>query len=300
MAQDFGSGERRRSGWRSLAGAVALLAFAAGGAALAAEEPARRLFGAVAAPAPGPALPFGTYAKGCLGGAVMLPETGPTWQAMRLSRNRNWGHPEAIAFIARLGEAAVAAGWRGLYIGDIAQPRGGPMASGHASHQLGLDIDIWMRPARRLTLTRAERETLGSPSVLAANRVEVSETWTPAHAAILRAAAEDPAVARIFVTAVAKIAMCASLAPGDRAFLRKIRPWWGHDTHFHVRLNCPADAPACREQDPIPPGDGCDESLSWWISDEALNPPPAPPAPPKPPLTLADLPAECRAVLAAR
>jgi penicillin-insensitive murein endopeptidase len=282
---------------RTAPAALAALALAAAlPAPAAAQAPAKAIFGAIAAPSPGPPAAIGSYARGCLAGAVELPETGPAWQAMRLSRNRNWGHPAAIAFIARLGLAAQAAGWQGLYIGDISQPRGGPMRSGHASHQLGLDIDIWMRQAKRLNLSRQDRETLGSVSVLAADRRSVTRDWTPAHAAILRAAAEDPAVARIFVTAPVKIALCEGTAPGDRAWLRKVRPWWGHHEHFHVRLECPADSPLCTAQDPIPPGEGCDETLYWWISEEALNPPPAPPAPPKPDLTLDDLPPECRAI----
>jgi murein endopeptidase len=39
-----------------------------------------------------------------------------------LSRNRNWGHPELIQFIEQLSETAARNGWRGLLIGDMAQP----------------------------------------------------------------------------------------------------------------------------------------------------------------------------------
>ena len=38
---------------------------------------------------------IGYYTHGCLAGGVALPINGPTWQVMRLSRNRNWGHPAA-------------------------------------------------------------------------------------------------------------------------------------------------------------------------------------------------------------
>jgi murein endopeptidase len=31
---------------------------------------------------------------------------------------------------------------RGLLIGDMSQPRDGPMLYGHSSHQIGLDVDI--------------------------------------------------------------------------------------------------------------------------------------------------------------
>jgi len=96
---------------------------------------------------------IGGYAKGCQAGAVQLAETGPTWQAMRLSRNRNWGQPELVDYVQDLSRfAATQPGWDGLYVGDLSQPRGGPMLTGHASHQIGLDADIWMLPPDRLNL----------------------------------------------------------------------------------------------------------------------------------------------------
>lgn len=176
---------------------------------LASAEPAKRLFGARAAPATSmAAAPVGSYANGCLAGGVMLPTTGPGWQAMRLERNRNWGHPELVAFVARLGAAAQSIGWDGVLVGDLSQPRGGPMLSGHASHQIGLDVDIWMRPGYARELTRAERSKLGSFSVVRADRRSVNDAWTPRHAALLQAAAEDDAVARIFVNAAIKDQLC--------------------------------------------------------------------------------------------
>ena len=109
-----------------------------------AEGLANQLFGAKAVPSQQEPMPIGSYAKGCSAGSVELPETGPTWQAMRLSRERNFGHPMMIQYLMDLSQEAAALGWgKGLYIGDISQPRGGPMTSGHASHQIGLDADIW-------------------------------------------------------------------------------------------------------------------------------------------------------------
>jgi penicillin-insensitive murein endopeptidase len=221
---------------------------------------------------------------------------------MRLRRNRNWGHPEAIAFIERLGAEAQRLGWPRLYVGDISQPRGGPMRTGHTSHQTGLDIDIWFRRPEARLLGPAERERIGSPSVLSADRRSVNGTWTAVHHALIEAAARDPAVARIFVNAAVKRELCDAEPLGaDRGWLAKVRPWWKHESHFHVRLNCPSGAPSgiggCIEQDPVPPGDGCDASLAWWFSEAALNPKPTPSAP-KAELTLADLPPACAAVLA--
>lgn len=266
-------------------------------------QTAKQVFGAIRAPNEARAQSFGTYNKGCLAGAAALPETGAGWQAMRLSRNRTYGHPDLIAFIQRLGAAAQEAGWPRLYVGDLSQPRGGPMLTGHRSHQIGLDADIWLtRPVSGL-LSRAQREKLGATNLVARNRRAVSDAWTPSHAEIIRAAARQPQVARIFVNAAIKRELCRWEGPARRDWLRKIRPWWGHDHHFHVRLACPAGSPGCREQSPPPPGDGCGDAMEWWFSDEALGlvkpKPPSKPRKPKPPLTLADLPPACAAIVRA-
>lgn len=267
-----------------------------------AETPAKQLFGAKATGSQQRPAPLGSYAKGCVAGAVELPETGPTWQAMRLSRNRNWGHPETIDYIRDLSRfAATLKGWKGLYIGDISQPRGGPMLSGHRSHQIGLDIDIWMLPPDRLTLSRAQREEISSISLRRAKGAYVNGSWSRQHHDLLKAAASDPRVARIFVFPGAKVQMCKD-AKGDRRWLRKIRPWWGHHYHFHVRLNCPRGARGCVDQDPPPRGDGCADAQKWV--NDILNPPPPKPRDPNAPkpkprrdYTLKDLPRQCAAVL---
>jgi penicillin-insensitive murein DD-endopeptidase len=278
---------------KRLAPICALALLLAGGAE---AQTARDLFSAKAAPTAHAPHPIGRHGLGCLAGAVRLPENGPTWQGMRLSRNHHWGHPEAIAFIERLSRQAVQAGWRGLYVGDISQARGGPIP-GHGSHQIGLDIDIWMLPATRLDLSRADRERLSSISVVTPDRRRVNGNWTRAHHRIMEAAARDPQVERIFVTGAVKLQMCADTGPRDRGWLAKIRPWWGHDTHFHVRLSCPAGHAGCVQPDPLPPGDGCAEAV-WWVTDALAPPDPsAPPPAPRPPIRLADLPEQCTTVL---
>jgi penicillin-insensitive murein endopeptidase len=267
-----------------------------------AQTIAKELFGAERAGSSQRAAPHGGYAKGCLAGGVQLPETGPTWQAMRLSRNRNWGHPNTIDYIERLSaKAAREPGWNGLYIGDISQPRGGPMLTGHRSHQIGLDIDIWMRPADNLNLSRQAREDISSISMRRAKGAYVNQNWTRAHHRILRAAASDPAVARIFVFPGAKVQMCKD-ETGDRKWLRKIRPWWGHHYHFHVRLACPRGARNCTDQAAPPAGDGCKDAEKW-VKDILNPPPPNPnPAPAKPrrEYVMADLPKQCSRVLSSR
>lgn len=263
------------------------------------DRQAKALFGAAQVASAQKSESFGGYARGCQAGAVQLPETGPTWQAMRLSRNRNWAQPETVRFVQDLSAfAATQPGWNGLYVGDMSQPRGGPMLTGHRSHQSGLDIDIWMLPPNRLNLTSQERENISSISMRRANGAYTNSSWTSQHEAILKRAASDPRVARIFVFPGAKVDMCNN-ATGDRSWLNKIRPWWGHHYHFHVRLKCLPGDRGCENQSPPPAGDGCADA-NRWVRD-ILNPPPpdpnATPAPPRRELTMANLPGQCLGVL---
>lgn len=274
-----------------------------------AEDLANQLFGAMKAPSQQDPMPIGSYAKGCAAGLVQLPETGPSWQAMRLSRNRNYGQPVLVDFLQDLSRDAQKIGWAGLYIGDMSQPRGGPMTSGHASHQIGLDADVWMLPPKRLDLTRTERENISSIPVRSADQRSVTSNFTPRHAALLKAAASDKRVDRVFVAAAVKIEMCKTATRADKKWLQKIRPVAGHDTHFHVRLKCPKGAKLCETQTPTVSelsngGNGCDDTLMYWVSDAYLNPPkPSKPEKPSPPVrgprdyTMADLPAQCQDVL---
>jgi len=216
---------------------------------------------------------------------------------MRPSRNRAWGHPVLIALLERLAAKLPAeAGWPGLLVGDIAQPRGGPMLTGHGSHQIGLDADLWLTamPDRRLSPT--ERDEMSATDLVTADGMGVDAAWTPQHRRLLETVAREPAVARIFVNPAIKRALCRE-AGSDRGWLAKIRPWWGHNYHFHIRLSCPSGEAECHDQVPPPSGDGCGKELDWWFTEEALHPPPSPPR--RPP-RLADLPHACAALVAAR
>lgn len=267
--------------------------------------PAKRLFGGKDRPAALKARAIGSYARGCLSGAIMFPPEGEAWQAMRLSRNRNWGHPELIAFLRKLATDAKARdGWNGLLVGDLAQPRGGPMLTGHSSHQVGLDADIWLRPMPDKRFTDEQKETVSAISMLEKDKYTVDpKKWTESRHALIRRAASDSRVARIFVHPGIKKALCEG-EKGDRKWLRKIRPWYGHHYHFHVRLSCPKGSAGCKNQAPPPAGDGCGKELAWWFTDEPWAPPapkdkPARKPKPKPQLTLASLPKDCRTVLLA-
>ena len=184
------------------------------------STPAKELFGRKIAPVSMAARTIGFYSHGCIAGAKALPINGKTWQVMRLSRNRNWGHPNLVQFLERLADQAPKTGWRGLLVGDMSQPRGGPMRTGHASHQVGLDADIWLTPMPARQLTRVEREEISATMVVAEDRMDVDpNVWTPAHVAVIKAAAQDPGVIRIFVNPAIKKALCRD-AGRDRAILQ--------------------------------------------------------------------------------
>jgi penicillin-insensitive murein DD-endopeptidase len=276
--------------------------------------PAKLLFGGVTTPAPLEARAIGFYSKGCLAGAKAVPIDGPAWQVMRLSRNRNWGHPALTTWLERFAQDAKSLeGWPGLLVGDISQPRGGPMLTGHNSHQIGLDSDIWLTPMPNTRLTREERENLSATSMLPAGdpkSIAVDPAvWTDAHAKLIRRAANYAEVERILVHPAIKKALCdaAPKLGEDRAWLWKVRPFWQHHYHFHVRMSCPPDSEGCRAQPATMNDDGCGKELTDWLALVSRPPPPpAPPsdpkvpvkpAPPKPEMTLDMLPQECRAVL---
>lgn len=286
------------------AAAAVLLSGSLAGQSVAQEgKPAKELFGGMKLPSRSDAQSFGFYSKGCMAGGVAIPTDGPTWQAMRLSRNRRWGHPQMIALIEQFSrDATEKAGWPGLLLGDISQPRGGPMLTGHASHQIGLDADIWLTPMPQRKLSYREREDTSAISMLAKNKFLTVDPsiWTPQHARLIMLAASYPQVERVFVNPAIKKKLCDTWT-GDRSALGKVRPIYGHDYHFHIRINCPADAVGCKAQAPVPEGDGCDKSLAWWFTDEPWAKPKPDPnkKPVKPrPVVLSDLPKACAVVLA--
>lgn len=284
--------------------AALAIAFAAG-SVMAGEKSARFLFGSVKSGSAGTALPVGGYANGCIGGAVQLPANGPGYQAMRPSRNRAWGHPILKTFLEDLGQTMQGEGFAGVLVGDMSQPRGGPMKTGHRSHQSGLDADLWFREAPDYQLSREERQKWSAYSVVAKGwPPKVNEKFDDRVARLIELAAGDHRTARVFVAAIIKKELCKTAPLGNRAWLRKLRPWYGHKDHLHVRLKCPVDAIGCVDQKPPPTGDGCGKAMAFWFKPKPKT---AEPAKPKKPVKkkpreevmLSHLPNACTTILKA-
>ena len=267
------------------------------------QREAKKAFGAVRAPAGQVPQAIGRYERGCVAGTQKIAASGIGWQTMRVSRNRIWGHPILIAYIQRLAsDVRRLDGLPGILVGDMAQPIGGPLLGGHASHQMGLDVDLWYTLMPNHTLSADEREHIAADNMVAqATLTTDAKAWTEAQVKLLHRAASYSEVARIFVHPAVKKALCDS-AGNDRSWLQKIRPWYQHDDHFHVRLSCPPGNPACVPQAPVEANDGCGQELEDWFKKLRA---PAPPQRsrkmivPAKPMMVSDLPKECQALLAA-
>ncbi|MCG6942025.1 MAG: penicillin-insensitive murein endopeptidase [Thiohalocapsa sp.] len=214
---------------------------------------------------------IGGPSNGCIAGAQSLPATGTGFVSIRRHRNRFYGHPETIRLVKDLGKAMDTHNGRLIMIGDLSQPRGGRMNSSHVSHQNGLDVDVWLTlvdsPAGAV---RAAPEGQDPPSMVTPDGLELSSRFGPDQLFLIRTAAAEPTVDRILVNPGIKRALCRM--EHNAAWLRKLRPWWGHDAHMHVRLKCPPGSPHCQQQAPVPAGSGCGAELAWWFSPEARTP----------------------------
>ena len=239
-------------------------------------------------PVQGDPNPIGSYSNGCIIGAQALPLRGEGYQVIRAVKNRYYGHPELLDYLQRLGKRAKQAGLPNVLIGDMGMPAGGRFISGHASHQTGLDVDIWLRFG-----PLSDKQALNPTATLMVNRKaqRVDENvWTNQQTTLIRLAAQDAKVDRIFLNPAIKLKLCQTVQ-GDRTWLRKIRPWSGHDAHLHVRLSCPHGAGYCETQAPIPAGDGCGEELYSWFE------PPKPGAKPSTPKAPPPIPQLCQMIL---
>ena len=214
---------------------------------------------------------IGKYHAGCVRNPMTLPIDGYGYQVIRPSRKRNYGHRDLIVFIKELSKRAKSNYNSKLLIADITKKNGGPMPVDHSSHQTGLDADIlYIHKANdnNERLSVSERERMAPESVLNGSKTAVDlSKWSWINGEIMKKAANDESVDRIFVNPVIKKELCTKYRGQD--WLRKLRPWWGHDGHFHVRISCPENDTKCVSSPPLPEGTGCGSDLSWWFSKKA-------------------------------
>lgn len=218
-------------------------------------------------PTTGQPEPIGSYANGCMAGASQLPKSGKGYADMRRNRGRYYGQPELIKFIKALGQYTATRHGKKHLIGDLSQARGGRMNFGHSSHQIGLDADIWIQTVDMNKAINPYRDM--KTIVDKASGTIIGDDIPKATRDALHFSATYPNVARIFVNPVIKLHLCQTET--DTSWLRKLRPWWGHNEHFHVRLSCPPNAESCKNQNPPPAGDGCNDSLYNWVDEQSMR-----------------------------
>ncbi|WP_417615233.1 penicillin-insensitive murein endopeptidase [Oceanisphaera sp.] len=219
-----------------------------------------------AIPSLGWAQAVGGYAAGCQFDARALPAKGPGFYVIRGSRERFYGQPALIDYLQTLGKKVEQAQLPPMLVADIARERGGPFASGHRSHQTGLDADIWLRSPPKPPHPR-RLENISAVDMVNHSLYILSPQFTDRQRQLIALAAQDPRVSRIFVHPLIKQAMCNTY--GQAPWLNRLRPWFGHSSHFHVRLHCPAGDKHCEPQPKVAPGTGCGSELTSWIRDKS-------------------------------
>lgn len=219
-------------------------------------------------PTKGASEAIGGYTAGCLAAGVALPQIGSGFQILRPKEKRFYAHPIMRQYVYDLARQAQKMGLPDILVGDIAMSRGGPFPTGHRSHQTGLDADFWFRFATQ-RLSTQQRNSIEPTNMVDFDKNVVNESFGPMQMTLLKLAAQDPRVERIFVNPPIKLAMCDKFSQGNHAWLGKLRPWFGHSAHFHVRLHCPIGSKDCESQAPVPAGTGCGEELHSWLDKPA-------------------------------
>jgi penicillin-insensitive murein endopeptidase len=213
---------------------------------------------------------IGTYNNGCFANGEKLPFSGNGYEVVKIERKRFYGNPELVKFIGDLGNTFEKKYNKKLLISDLSQENGGPMHGDHASHQIGLDVDIWnsFLPQRQI-LTNKQRNNLKANEIVKSDGKTLTKNWSEANEIAIINAATDERVDRIFVNPAIKNRFCKMYPKNANQY--KIRAWWGHDKHFHVRLKCPKNSPDCTIENKLDIADnGCKpEQLNWWLSGEA-------------------------------
>lgn len=183
--------------------AIALLAWFVSSASLAATP-----WQKITHPVPGAAQSIGSFANGCIIGADTLPVQSDNYQVMRTDQRRYFGHPDLVMFIQRLSHQAQQRGLGTVLIGDMGMPAGGRFNGGHASHQTGLDVDIFLQ----LPKTRWSQAQLLRPQALDLvsrdGKHVVPSRWSSDIASLIKLAAQDNDVTRIFVNPAIKQQLC--------------------------------------------------------------------------------------------
>lgn len=194
----------------------------------------------------------GFYTDGKIEKATLLPEKGEAFQQVYTERDTHWGTGMIVSMIENASEYLVTKWYPGtvVMIGDVAKKFGGDIGT-HASHQSGLDADIPYIGNKGFDRVIANGEVKSS--------FDYMKNWQflrlIANQKIVQDGRTTTVLNRVFMNPVIHKGFCAWAQksdllknPLDQEIMSRIRPWEGHDKHFHVRLKCSPHYPACRNQ----------------------------------------------------
>ncbi len=214
---------------------------------------------------------IGTHNNGCILYSAELNKNGEGYKLPRIERNHNYGHPEMIALLEDYSYRVKEMLGKDLLIADISKKNGGPIFMLHSSHQTGLDADIWFTLYDdKQNLSSQDMASIKPLNMADEKLKSVSSYWGSNQEDIIKLFAQSEKVDRIFVNYNIKNYYCSKFRNQD--WQKKIRPWWGHNEHFHIRLKCPQGSEECISKGQEIKDDGCGNDLAWWFSDEAKQP----------------------------
>ena len=165
--------------------------------------------------------PLGTPGEGALRDGVRLPRAGAhffTWDpVLRRSPNRGWrrwGTDRLVRLVLRVARDFAAAYPKAarIGIGDLSRPHGGYFGPKHATHQNGLDADIYY-PRR----DGRERPPLRVSQIDVPLAQDLVDRFVAAGVDLVYVGPNTP------LTGPAGVVI----------------PLWNHDNHLHVRIRFP-------------------------------------------------------------
>lgn len=207
---------------------------------------------------------IGFYSSGSLNGSQSVFERGTPVHKLFLNRGRHYTTDEMHRVLSGAAEflSVQFPNSEVLQVGDLSGPAGG-VATGHASHQNGLDADLVY--LRKNGYVQSPKATSWDEDFVTGVKPSGNFNVEKNFALFAQLISTEP-VARIFVDAAIKKSLCnyvlgSALKNDPKALetLRRLRPQDLHRTHFHIRLSCPSNDKKCTQQAEPPAGTGCDE-----------------------------------------
>jgi len=184
---------------------------------------------------------------------------GKGYLKLRPQNQDGYGTHDLVRLVQWAAEAVAAIYPQGepLRVGSASRRQGGRFPP-HSSHQNGLDVDLgyYLLSGRQKSLgvlslnTYSFGESMVKTNNVVSKNLDLERTWV-----FFKLVVSSTRVSRIFVSPTIRKAffryskqdLFTSLEEKEEV-LRRLRPEPGHNTHFHLRLDCPPRSPSCVDE----------------------------------------------------